>query len=152
MPRRQDTNKEIADGPTLYNPEITEKGEPEKAIRIFLNNPEKGEEDLKPVLRKHTYPQKQWSLYTDGGCLEGNTSRARGRAGIFCLKDETKNHALRIPGPSQINKRGELMAIVKALSITVKGNVLTKVSDSMYAIQGIIENLRKWEHEGWMRV
>jgi len=26
------------------------------------------------------------------------------------------------------------------------------VSDSMYAIQGIMENLRKWEDIGWMRV
>ena len=53
----------------------------------------------------------------------------------------TKNHALRIPGPSQTNQRGELMPIVKVLSITPKGDVLTIVTDSMYAIQGIIENL-----------
>src|SRR5882724_6480584 len=44
------------------------------------------------------------------------------------------------------------MAIVKALSITPKGDVLTIASDSMYAIQGIIKNLRKWEDEGWMGV
>jgi len=44
------------------------------------------------------------------------------------------------------------MAIVKALSITLKGDVPTIVSDSMCAIQRIIENLRKWEDEGWMRV
>jgi len=75
-------------------------------------------------------------------CLEGN----------FCLEDETNSHALRIPGPSQTNQRGKLMAIVKALSITLRGDVLTIVSDSMYAIQEIIENLRKWEDEGWMRV
>src|SRR5882724_5263683 len=98
------------------------------------------------------YLQKQWTLYTDGACLEGNTSRARARAGILCLEDETKNHALRIPGPSQTNQRGELIAIVIALSITLKGDVLTIVSDSMYAIQGIIKNLTKWEDEGWKRV
>jgi len=98
------------------------------------------------------YLQKQWTLYTDGACLEGNTSRARAGAGTFCLEDETKNHAIRIPGPSQTNQRGELIAIVKALSITPKGDMLTIVSDSMYTIQGIIENLRKWEDEGWMRV
>ena len=44
------------------------------------------------------------------------------------------------------------MEIVKALSITLKGDVLTTISDSMYAIQRIIENLRKWGDEGWMRV
>jgi len=39
IPIRQDANKEIGDGPDLYNPDITEKGKPEKAIRIFLNKP-----------------------------------------------------------------------------------------------------------------
>jgi len=107
-----------------------EKGEPEKAIRFFLNKPKKGEEDLKPVHRKHTYPQKQWTLYTYGACLEGKTSRARAGAGTFFLEDETKNHALRIPGPSQTNQSGEIMAIVKALSTTPKGDVLTTVLDS----------------------
>src|SRR5882724_2855185 len=58
-PRRQDANKEIRDGPALYNPDITEKGEPERAIRLLLNKPEEGEEDLKPIHRKHTYPQGQ---------------------------------------------------------------------------------------------
>jgi len=89
--RRWDANEEIGDGPALYNPDITEKEEPKKAIRIFLNKPERGEEDLKPVHRKHTYPQKQWTLYTDGAYLEGNTSRARVRAGNFCLEMKQKN-------------------------------------------------------------
>ena len=99
--------KKNGDGPALYNPDITEKGEPEKAIRIFLNKPEEGEKKLKTVHRKHTYPPEQWTLYTDGACLEGNTSKARAGAGTFCLEDGTKNHAWRIPGPSQTNpKRG----------------------------------------------
>jgi len=58
--------QEIGDGPALYNPDLTEKGEPEKVIRIILNKPKKREEDLKPVHRKHTYPQGQWTQYTDG--------------------------------------------------------------------------------------
>ena len=103
---------------------------------------EEGEEALKPVHRKHTYPQKKWTLYTDRACLEGNTSRDRASAGTFCLEDGTKNHALGIPGPSQTNQRGELMAIVKALSIIPKGDELTIITDSWYTIQGIIENLR----------
>jgi len=44
------------------------------------------------------------------------------------------------------------MAIVKALSITPKEDMLTTVMDSMFAIQGIYENLRNWEDKGWMRV
>jgi len=37
------------------------------------------------------------------------------------------------------------MAIVKALSLIPKGDELTIITDSWYAIQSIIENLRKWE-------
>ena len=103
-----------------------------------MKKPEEGEESLGPVYRKHTYPQKQWTLYTDGACLEGNTSRARAGAGIFFLEDETKNHTLRIPGPSQTNQRGELMAIVKALSVVPKGDELTIIMDLWYTIQGVI--------------
>ena len=44
------------------------------------------------------------------------------------------------------------MAIVKALEIVPKGDGLTVIADSWYAIQGIIENLRKWEDEGWMKI
>jgi len=36
-PRRKEANKKIGDGPALYNPDMAEKGEPEKAIRIILN-------------------------------------------------------------------------------------------------------------------
>jgi len=42
--------------------------EPEKEMRIFLINLKRGEEDLKPVNRKHTYSQKnndsihRWSI------------------------------------------------------------------------------------------
>jgi len=68
------------------------------------------------------------------------------------MEDETKSRALRIPGPSQTNQRGELMAIVKALTIVPKGDKLTVISDSMYALQGVVENLRKWEDQGWMKV
>ena len=44
------------------------------------------------------------------------------------------------------------MTTVKALSLILKGDELTIITDSWYTIQGIIENLRKWEDEGWMKV
>jgi len=59
--------------PTLYNPDIMEKGEPEKAIRIFLNKP-KEVRKAKTVYRKHTYPQEQWTLHR-WRKPEGNASR-----------------------------------------------------------------------------
>ena len=51
-PRRKEANENIGDGTTLYNPDIMEKGELEKAIRNFLKKPEEGEENLIPIYRK----------------------------------------------------------------------------------------------------
>jgi len=53
-PRRKEANKKIGDGPTLYNPDITENGELEKTVRIFLNKPEEGVKNLKQVYKKLT--------------------------------------------------------------------------------------------------
>src|SRR5882672_6075286 len=44
------------------------------------------------------------------------------------------------------------MEIAKALTIIPKGDELMIISDSMYALQGLIDNLRKWEDQGWMKV
>jgi len=50
-------------------------------LRIFLNKPEKGEEDLKPVNQETYIFTKNNGLYTQmEHSLEGNTSRARARA------------------------------------------------------------------------
>ena len=46
-PKRKEANERIGNGPTLYNPDVTEKDDPEKEIRIFLRKPKKGEENLK---------------------------------------------------------------------------------------------------------
>jgi len=63
----KEANSNIGDGPTLYNPDVMEQGEPEKTIRIFLNKLEEGEEALKPV--HETYvptktmdPVHRWSM------------------------------------------------------------------------------------------
>ena len=53
-PRRKEANRKVEDGLTLYNPDITENGELEKTVRIFLNKPEEGVENLKQVYKKHT--------------------------------------------------------------------------------------------------
>jgi len=117
---RWDANKEIGDVPALYNSDITEKGDPEKAIRIFLNKPEKGERRPKPVHRKHTISTKTMDTYTQMEHALKEKPQGQVLDRIFCLEDETKNHTLRITGPSQTNQRGELIAIVQALIITPK--------------------------------
>src|SRR5882724_13491417 len=53
MPGRKRANEKVGKEPVLYNPNITERGNPEKAIRIFLGKLKDGEGDYKPITRKH---------------------------------------------------------------------------------------------------
>jgi len=62
-PRRAEANKKVGNAPALYNPDITERGSPEKAIRIFINKPEKGKENTGQFIESTRIP-KMCGTYT----------------------------------------------------------------------------------------
>ena len=111
--RKQQFQKYIEGKTSLYNPDITEKDKPEDAIRIFAK--QKITEETakqKPVLREHNRSEKNWVIYTDGSCKDGNTSKARAGAETYCEMDDSKMKAIKIPRKPQTNQRGELIAIL----------------------------------------
>ena len=91
-------------------------------------------------------------MYTDGSCIDPNTPKARAGIGIYCEEDNGKNRALRLPGKVQTNQIAELMEILIVLKETPKGDKLEILSDSQYALKGIIEGIREWEDKGWLGV
>ena len=107
---------------------------------------------MKPVFRQHQKTGNEWVIYTDGSCLNPNTKEARMGAGTYCPKNDDYTKAIRVPGDIQTNQRGELIAILKALQMTPKGDPLKIKTDSMYAAKGIIEGLNKWEDIAWYKV
>ena len=90
--KRVKEHKEFMEGKeNIYNPDITEKGELENAIRIFT----KGKIDEKEanqgrIFRKHEKTRKEWKMYTDGSCIDPNTPKARAGIGIYCEEDNGK--------------------------------------------------------------
>ena len=151
--RKKQFQKYIEEKKNLYNPDITEKDKPEDAIRIFIKQKIMEETaKQKPVLRKHKGSGKKWVIYTDSSCKDGNTSKARARVGTYCETDDSKTKAIKIPGKTQTNQRGELIAILSAIESVPKGDKLKIISDSKYSIKGIIKGIPKWTDEGWINV
>jgi len=75
----------------VYNPAITEKGEPENEIRIFTKG-KIGEKEANQgrILRKHEKTGKEWKMYTDRSCIDPNTPKAKAGIGIYCKEDNGK--------------------------------------------------------------
>ena len=82
--KRKEEHKEFLESKeNVYNPDITERGEPEEAIRIFTKgNIDEKEANQKNILRKHQKMGKEWKLYMDGSCIDANTLKARAGIGI----------------------------------------------------------------------
>ena len=104
---------------------------------------------MRPVLRQHQKTGNKWVIYTDGLCINLNTKEVRTGAGTYCPRNDDYTKAIRVPGEIQTYQRGELIAILKALQMTPKGDPLKIKTDSMYAAKGIIEGLNKWEDIVW---
>jgi ribonuclease HI len=62
------------------------------------------------------------------------------------------NRALRIPGRAQSNQIGELGAVIAAIDAAPTNQPLKIITDSRYVIDGLTDNLRKWEDKGWIGI
>jgi ribonuclease HI len=151
--RKEKYNRTIKRDKNIYNPDITEKQNPENAIRIFTENKITEEEtNATPRYRKHNNTGKNWIVYTDGSCKNGNTKEAKAGIGIYCENENEITQATKLQGTKQTNQRAELMAILITLTKIPKGDKLTIKTDSMYAINRIIEGIKKWEDIGWLQI
>jgi ribonuclease HI len=63
-----------------------------------------------------------------------------------------RNGAFRVPGEAQSNQIGEVVAIIKATSTAQNFIPLVIASDSMYAINGLTDQLSTWEDNGWISI
>ncbi|KAI0683429.1 ribonuclease H-like protein [Cytidiella melzeri] len=92
------------------------------------------------------------TVYTDGSCLNNGAANARARAGIWYGTGDPRNLAIRVPGPTQTNQAGEVLAIQHVAALTPPSRPLHIISDSRYAIDGLTTHLQKWRDRGWTGV
>jgi ribonuclease HI len=73
-------------------------------------------------------------------------------SGIWYGPDDEKNRVIRVPGDSQSNQVGELVAVIKAINATPPFQPLEILTDSKYVINGLTAHLGTWENRGWIGV
>jgi len=84
--------------------------------------------------------------------LKENTSRARAGAGTYCLENETKKPCSKNPWDPPKPIKEENFWQSKSPKPSPKGDQLTNNNRFMVCNPRIIENLRKWKDEGWIKV
>ncbi|KAJ7291819.1 ribonuclease H-like domain-containing protein, partial [Mycena rebaudengoi] len=97
-----------------------------------------------PVLDVSEYVK----TYTDGSCYNNGSPDACAGAGVYFGPNNPRNQALRVSG-SQTNNRGELLAILYALSRARPWEAVEIYTDSEYAIRSIMYWAVKNEQKGW---
>ncbi|MHC4943527.1 MAG: ribonuclease HI [Planctomycetota bacterium] len=86
-------------------------------------------------------------VYTDGGCI-GNPGP--GGWGIRIRYPDGRFKEFGGAAESTTNNRMELVAVIEALSRTMKEKKVLVVMDSEYVRQGITSWLEGWKQRGWM--
>ncbi|KAA1476630.1 ribonuclease H-like protein, partial [Dentipellis sp. KUC8613] len=92
------------------------------------------------------------TIYTDGSCINNGKVNARCSSGIWIAENDPGNRAIRVPGPTQSNQVGELVAVIVALQNTDLDIPVTIKTDSEYVIDGLTQNLTTWEDNGWIGI
>ncbi|KAJ6583795.1 ribonuclease H-like domain-containing protein, partial [Mycena sp. CBHHK59/15] len=87
-------------------------------------------------------------VYTDGSCFDNGSPSARAGAGVYFGPGNPRNCSLRVSG-SQTNNRGELLAILYALSVVRPFKAVKIFTDSEYCIQSIVYWAVKNDQNGW---
>ena len=91
-------------------------------------------------------------VYTDGSCENNGKLNAESSSGVWVEANHPLNRVLKNEGPKQYNQVGELMAVIAAVGTLLNYCKLTIVTDSRYVIEGLTENLQKWEENGWVQI
>jgi ribonuclease HI len=161
-PRRKRKYETMAakDSPVCFNPDITERRDPEYAIRIFRKDEGykkrrvgfKAVEQTMPAYRATSSGNKrQRILYTDGSATLNGYLNGKGGAAVYEKEKSTMNKTIRLPEGPQTNQRAELIAVILALQKNINTPILIK-SDSSTTIDGITKRLTNWEDKNWLDV
>jgi exonuclease III len=151
-PRRKKRNADAKNNGTdiTFDPAIVQEGDLNAYFRIFTEpnalcqNPA-----LRPIQPANIIRQ-QTSVYAEGGCGVDDMGNVSAGCGIWYGPDDNRNAPLKLRTDVNSNKLGELAAILWAITEEPPQNELTVITTSAYAIDGVIENSKKWELTGYV--
>jgi len=145
--KEQNSRAKVTNDAILFNPTIISKVNLAECFRIFTD-PTKISNKL---ARRHQDPRMlarhpQLVVHTDGACYNNGKMNMQSGSGIWYRPDDKKNQVIRVPGESQSNQVGELVAVIEAINATPPFQPLEILTDSKYVINGLTTHLRTWEN------
>jgi ribonuclease HI/exonuclease III len=162
-PRRKEVNKNIniREDPAVFNPDITEKGNPLEAIRIFVKRKTYKKRRFKdyelgiPAYRARGLTaesrKQELVLYTDGAAINNGWKNGRVGLGVWHKEGSRHNKSLKVTYGSMTNQRAELLAIIEAIH-SKDDRKIQIISDSETSLKGILERAKSWEDRNWLGV
>ncbi|KAI0683371.1 hypothetical protein BC835DRAFT_1231253, partial [Cytidiella melzeri] len=128
--RKEKNRRARIEGPSLtFNPSVTKGDNVSDGFRVFTNP---AITSCKPAHRPPTPAIRRrdiLTVYTDGSCLNNGAANARAGARIWYGTGDPRNTAIRVPGPTQTNQAGEILAIQRVATLTPPSRPLHIVSD-----------------------
>ncbi|KAI0682197.1 hypothetical protein BC835DRAFT_1300074 [Cytidiella melzeri] len=143
--QKEKNRKARLEGSSLtFDPSVTTGDDVSNGFRIFtdhtMSSCEPAHQPPTPAIRRRDF----LTVYTDGSCLNNGAANACAGAGVWYGTDDSRNLAIRVPGPTQTNQAGEVLAIQRVAALTPPSRPLHIISDSRYAIDGLTTHLQKW--------
>ena len=151
--KEQNARAKATNDAITFDPTITCKNNLAECFRIFTdptkisNAPARRYQDPRTQDR---HPKIE--VYTDGACFNNGKLNARSGSGIWFGPTDNRNRAIKVPGETQSNQAGEIVAIIAAIDATHPFQPLEILSDSKYAIYGLTTHLGTWEDRGWIGI
>jgi hypothetical protein len=109
--KRKNRRQDIKEAPIYFDPNVTETGDPNNAIRIFGSKVRSKKRKYvdKSLQNNPAYRPKgkviknNITLYTDGSCFKNGTDTARAGYNIWHEDNSENNRTERLQGPIQLN-------------------------------------------------
>jgi len=121
-------------------------------FRIFVkpgakcHNPALRPTQLANIARTQTH------VHTEGNHNIDEIGNISAGSGIWYNQDDARNTCLKIKTDINSDQLGELVAILWAITEEPPQNELTIITKSTYALDGILNKLKKWESTGYIGV
>ena len=122
------------------------------AITIFGEPEDRQTPHRIPQVQGPIHHRRATTVYTDGACINNGHEDAQAGSGVWYGDSDPRNISERVPHAVQSNQTGELTAILLAVSRHDPLDNLHIISDSRYAIDGLMRNLERWERRGWIDI
>lgn len=102
-----------------------------------------------------TENQLTYVIATDGACNTNNVKSAFRVAGWGFVAVRSDGRTVErngfVSGEGESNQTGELVSVIKALSLLKPGSVVTILTDSAYVMNGATDWIKGWKAKGWRK-